>query len=198
MLGGSEVSAHYFVFEDGSIVQMVPEARRAWHAGASSWAGETDINSCSIGIEIANPGHDYGYPDFPKRQIAAVTRFAAASSRAAPSGRSACSPIPTSRRRASRIPARNFPGELCAIQASGTGSGRRRSKRARAARARRQRRGGDRVPGDARRVRLRHRRSAASTIPPPMPSSRRSNAISARSASTASAMQFDAGDAAET
>ena len=52
---------------------MVPESRRAWHAGVSSWAGETDINSCSIGIEIANPGHDFGYPDFPKRQIAAVT-----------------------------------------------------------------------------------------------------------------------------
>src|SRR6202044_2690004 len=70
---GSEVSAHYLVFEDGRVVQMVPEARRAWHAGASYWAGETDINSCSIGIEIANPGHDHGYPDFPKRQIAAVT-----------------------------------------------------------------------------------------------------------------------------
>jgi N-acetylmuramoyl-L-alanine amidase len=52
----SEVSAHYVVMEDGT----------------SSWAGETDINSCSIGIEIANPGHDYGYPDFPRRQIAAV------------------------------------------------------------------------------------------------------------------------------
>jgi len=70
---GSGVSAHYFVFEDGRIVQMVQESRRAWHAGASWWAGETDINSCSIGIEIANPGHDFGYPDFPKRQIAAVT-----------------------------------------------------------------------------------------------------------------------------
>jgi N-acetylmuramoyl-L-alanine amidase len=69
----SEVSAHYFVFEDGRIVQMVQESRRAWHAGVSFWAGETDINSCSIGIEIANPGHDFGYPDFPKRQIAAVT-----------------------------------------------------------------------------------------------------------------------------
>src|SRR5271154_7016938 len=69
----SKVSAHYFVFEDGRIVQMVQESRRAWHAGASFWAGETDINSCSIGIEIANPGHDHGYPDFPKRQIAAVT-----------------------------------------------------------------------------------------------------------------------------
>ena len=70
---GSEVSAHYLVLEDGHVVQMVPEARRAWHAGVSSWAGETDINSRSIGIEIANPGHDYGYPEFPKRQIAALT-----------------------------------------------------------------------------------------------------------------------------
>jgi N-acetylmuramoyl-L-alanine amidase len=70
---GSEVSAHYLVFEDGRVVQMVPEGRRAWHAGVSHWAGETDINSCAIGIEIVNPGHDFGYPDFPKRQIAAVT-----------------------------------------------------------------------------------------------------------------------------
>ena len=69
----SQVSAHYFVFEDGRVVQMVPESKRAWHAGAAVWAGESDINSCSIGIEIANPGHDYGYPDFPKRQMAAVT-----------------------------------------------------------------------------------------------------------------------------
>jgi N-acetylmuramoyl-L-alanine amidase len=69
----SEVSAHYLVFEDGRVIQMVQESKRAWHAGASVWAGETDINSCSIGIEIANPGHEYGYPDFPKRQIAAVT-----------------------------------------------------------------------------------------------------------------------------
>ncbi len=70
---GSDVSAHYFVFEDGRIIQLVQESRRAWHAGKSYWAGETDINSCSIGIEIANPGHDHGYPAFPKRQIAAVT-----------------------------------------------------------------------------------------------------------------------------
>ncbi len=69
---GSEVSAHYIVLEDGRIVQSVPEAKRAWHAGAGSWAGEQDINSCSIGIEIANRGHDWGYPDFPLRQIAAV------------------------------------------------------------------------------------------------------------------------------
>jgi N-acetylmuramoyl-L-alanine amidase len=69
----SQVSAHYFVFEDGRIVQCVPESRRAWHAGEAEWAGETDINSISVGIEIANPGHEFGYPDFSKRQIAAVT-----------------------------------------------------------------------------------------------------------------------------
>ena len=68
----SKVSCHYVVMEDGYIVQCVPEARRAWHAGESSWEGESDINSRSIGIEIVNPGHDQGYPEFPKRQIAAV------------------------------------------------------------------------------------------------------------------------------
>ena len=69
---GTDVSAHYIVLEDGRIVQCVPESRRAWHAGVSCWAGEEDINSCSIGIEIVNRGHDWGYPDFPSRQIAAV------------------------------------------------------------------------------------------------------------------------------
>src|SRR5689334_15714717 len=68
----SEVSAHYLVFEDGRIVQMVPENKRAWHAGVSSWEGESDINSRSIGIEICNPGHDFGYPGFPRKQIDAV------------------------------------------------------------------------------------------------------------------------------
>jgi N-acetylmuramoyl-L-alanine amidase len=68
----SSVSAHYFVFEDGRIVQMVGEEARAWHAGKSFWAGETDINSRSIGIEIANPGHEFGYRDFPDPQIGAV------------------------------------------------------------------------------------------------------------------------------
>jgi N-acetylmuramoyl-L-alanine amidase len=68
----SEVSTHYFVHEDGRIIQLVPEARRAWHAGESFWQGETDINSRSIGIEIVNAGHDFGYPDFPDRQIKAV------------------------------------------------------------------------------------------------------------------------------
>src|SRR5581483_10460273 len=56
---GSEVSSHYFIFEDGRIVQLVEESHRAWHAGTAFWAGETDINSCSIGIEIVNPGHAY-------------------------------------------------------------------------------------------------------------------------------------------
>src|SRR6516165_11844386 len=68
----SDVSAHYVVLQDGHIVQLVAESRRAWHAGVSSWAGETDINSCSIGVAIANSGHDHGYPEFPRRQIAAA------------------------------------------------------------------------------------------------------------------------------
>jgi len=68
----SQVSAHYFVFENGHVLQLVPEARRAWHAGRSSWDGETDINSASIGIEIANPGHPGGMPPYPEPQIAAV------------------------------------------------------------------------------------------------------------------------------
>jgi N-acetylmuramoyl-L-alanine amidase len=72
----SEVSAHYFVFENGDVVQLVPEARRAWHAGAGFWEGETDINSRSIGIEIANPGHDGGLPPFPEAQIARVIALA--------------------------------------------------------------------------------------------------------------------------
>ena len=71
-MAASRVSAHYVVFEDGRIVQCVPEDKRAWHAGESSWAGETDINSRSIGIEIVNPGHEFGYRNFPLRQTAAV------------------------------------------------------------------------------------------------------------------------------
>ncbi|MCE7999395.1 MAG: N-acetylmuramoyl-L-alanine amidase [Rhodobiaceae bacterium] len=72
----AQVSAHYLVFEDGRIVCMVDEGRRAWHAGVASWAGEADINSRSIGIEIVNPGHELGYPDFPDAQIEAVTALA--------------------------------------------------------------------------------------------------------------------------
>lgn len=68
----SGVSCHYLVDEDGSITQMVGEEMRAWHAGVSSWEGETDINSRSIGIEIQNPGHTLGYRAFPDQQVKAV------------------------------------------------------------------------------------------------------------------------------
>jgi N-acetylmuramoyl-L-alanine amidase len=68
----SEVSCHYVVMEDGRVFQLAPERARAWHAGVSHWQGETDINSSSIGIEIVNPGHDLGYPDFPPEQVDAV------------------------------------------------------------------------------------------------------------------------------
>jgi N-acetylmuramoyl-L-alanine amidase len=73
----AQVSSHYLVFEDGRILQLVPEARRAWHAGAGCWQGERDMNSASIGIEIVNPGHDHGYVPFPERQIEAVTALCA-------------------------------------------------------------------------------------------------------------------------
>lgn len=68
----SKVSCHYVIDEAGRITQMVRESMRAWHAGLSRWAGETDINSASIGIEIQNPGHDGGYPEFPDAQMEAV------------------------------------------------------------------------------------------------------------------------------
>ena len=68
----SRVSCHYAIDLDGEITQMVPEALRAWHAGAGVWAGDRDINSRSIGIEIHNPGHDLGYPDFSERQMQAM------------------------------------------------------------------------------------------------------------------------------
>lgn len=71
----SEVSSHYFVHESGRVVQLVPEERRAWHAGKSSWAGESDINSCSIGIEIANTGHPGGLPSYPDEQVRAVVEL---------------------------------------------------------------------------------------------------------------------------
>jgi N-acetylmuramoyl-L-alanine amidase len=68
----SGVSCHYLIRENGAVLQLVPESRRAWHAGVSSWAGETDMNSFSIGIEIANGGHDFGLPAYPDIQIAAL------------------------------------------------------------------------------------------------------------------------------
>lgn len=73
----SRVSCHYVIDEDGTITQMVAEEFRAWHAGQSYWAGESDINSCSIGIEIHNCGHADGYPSFPPAQMLAVERLSA-------------------------------------------------------------------------------------------------------------------------
>ncbi len=69
---GARVSAHYVIDEDGSILRLVAEERRAWHAGKGAWQGETDCNAASIGIEIVNPGHEFGYRDFPEVQIDAV------------------------------------------------------------------------------------------------------------------------------
>jgi N-acetylmuramoyl-L-alanine amidase len=68
----AKVSAHYTIDEDGVIHAHVPEARRAWHAGVSHWAGTTDINARSIGIELVNPGHEFGYRAFAEDQITAL------------------------------------------------------------------------------------------------------------------------------
>ena len=68
----AEVSAHYLVEEDGRVWQLVPDERRAWHAGRALWAGEDDVNARSLGVEIVNPGHEFGYRDFPPEQIEAV------------------------------------------------------------------------------------------------------------------------------
>jgi N-acetylmuramoyl-L-alanine amidase len=67
----SRVSAHYLVDEDGTVVALVPEERRAWHAGVSAWQGRGRLNDCSIGIELVNPGHEWGYRPFPEAQYAA-------------------------------------------------------------------------------------------------------------------------------
>lgn len=68
----ARVSAHYLVEEDGRLFALVPEERRAWHAGKASWGGHTDINGASVGIELVNPGHEFGYRPFPASQIAAL------------------------------------------------------------------------------------------------------------------------------
>ncbi|WGM38624.1 N-acetylmuramoyl-L-alanine amidase [Caulobacter sp. NIBR1757] len=68
----ARVSSHYLVEEDGRIFSLVAEERRAWHAGRGSWRGETNCNAVSVGIEIVNPGHEFGYRPFPETQIAAV------------------------------------------------------------------------------------------------------------------------------
>ena len=71
----SEVSAHYLIDEAGAVYRLVDEERRAWHAGVSSWAGDSDVNGRSIGIELANPGHEFGYVPFPAAQLDALERL---------------------------------------------------------------------------------------------------------------------------
>lgn len=71
----AKVSAHYMVTEDGTILQLVDENERAWHAGMSYWRGNSNINQRSIGIEIVNNGHEYGYQPFPEVQMEAVTKL---------------------------------------------------------------------------------------------------------------------------
>lgn len=68
----TKVSAHYLIEEDGTAWQLVPEDRRAWHAGVGCWAGARDINARSIGIELVNPGHEFGYRPFPPAQMASL------------------------------------------------------------------------------------------------------------------------------
>ena len=68
----AQVSAHYLIEEDGRIMQLVPEHRRAWHAGLGRWRGHSDINSRSVGVELVNPGHAWGYRAFSAMQIAAL------------------------------------------------------------------------------------------------------------------------------
>lgn len=68
----SQVSAHYLIDEEGQVTNIVPEDKRAWHAGSSYWRGITDVNSASIGIELANPGHEWGYRPFPEPQMDAL------------------------------------------------------------------------------------------------------------------------------
>ena len=68
----SKVSAHYLIDEGGNIFSLVEENKRAWHAGVASWNDDVDINNISVGVEIANPGHEFGYSRYPERQMVAV------------------------------------------------------------------------------------------------------------------------------
>lgn len=72
----AKVSAHYLIDEDGTVWRLVDEAMRAWHAGVSSWRGRSDINGASIGIELVNPGHEFGYRPFPDAQMTALVELA--------------------------------------------------------------------------------------------------------------------------
>lgn len=72
----AQVSAHWLIDEDGTVYRLVDEDRRAWHAGVAAWRGETDVNGRSIGIELVNPGHEFGYRPFPEAQMAALIDLA--------------------------------------------------------------------------------------------------------------------------
>ncbi len=74
----AKVSAHYLIDEDGSVYALVDESDRAWHAGDACWRGVRDVNGCSIGVELVNPGHDLGYREFPETQMAALVELAGA------------------------------------------------------------------------------------------------------------------------
>ncbi len=151
----AQVSSHYFVFENGHALQLVPEGRRAWHAGASHWAGETDINSCSIGIEIANPGHPGGSAPISRRSSSRRRSSSAATSASAGrSRRSACSPIPTSRPAARSTPART-PWRRFAEGGVGLWTRARPDPRRALLRPRRERPAGRGPAGDVRHARLR-------------------------------------------
>lgn len=68
----AKVSSHWLIDEDGTLYRLVDEERRAWHAGVSYWTGERDINGVSVGIELVNPGHEFGYRPFPRAQMASL------------------------------------------------------------------------------------------------------------------------------
>jgi len=123
----AEVSAHYFVWESGEIAQLVAEDKRAWHAGIGQWGGLRDLNSASIGIEIVNPGHDGGLPDFPQAQIdatIALLRDIAARRAIRPERVLAHSDLAPARKRDLASASR---GTRWRWRASATGSSRRRS-----------------------------------------------------------------------
>ena len=73
----ARVSAHYCIEEDGTLWRLVPERRRAWHAGLSSWQGQSGVNDRSLGIELVNPGHEWGYRAFPEAQMAVLLELLA-------------------------------------------------------------------------------------------------------------------------
>ena len=118
----SQVSSHYFVDERGRITQLVPESQRAWHAGQGHWKGDTDINSASIGIEIANPGHAGGSPPFEAAQNRElVIRLCAGYRRSGAIFAERCARHRTSRRCESRFPGELFPWDRSSGSASVTG-----------------------------------------------------------------------------